>query len=87
MKKLFLPLLLMIVLISCKIPQAIVGMSEPQFKKEHRYAEQVEASAYRTVYKEPDYSSYKFYYFKDGKMYLMDQGYVPFGAKEPLPSR
>ena len=87
MKKIILPLLLMIVFVSCKTPQAVIGMSEAQFKKEHRYADQVEASAYRTVYKEPYSASYMFYYFKDGKMYLLNQGYVPFGTKEPLPSR
>jgi hypothetical protein len=89
MKKLFLPLLLMTVFISCKIPQVFVGMNEQQFQKEHRIiAQQVELSNYRTVYKEAyTDSSYRFYYFKDGKLYLMDQGYVPFGSKKPLPSR
>lgn len=63
-----------------------MGMSEQQFKKEHRYAQQVELSSYRTVYRDPYYNN-TFYYFKEGKMYLMDQGVVPLGTTVQVPSR
>ncbi|GAA4335919.1 hypothetical protein GCM10023149_44240 [Mucilaginibacter gynuensis] len=87
MKKILPLLLALCVLVSCKIPEAVLGMSEPQFKKQHRYANVVEASAYRKVYKEPLYESFRFYYFKDGKLFLIDQGYFPENAKEAVPSR
>jgi hypothetical protein len=87
MKKLLLPLLIVMLFASCKATQVFMGMSEQQYNKEHSYAEQVELSPYRTVYKEFNSPGYKFYYFKDGKMYLMDQGYVPFGSTTQVPSR
>jgi hypothetical protein len=86
MKKLLIPLLL-VLFMSCKVQQAVLGMNEQQFTKEHKFAaRQVELSAYRTVYREPYYESFRFYYFKDGKLYLMDQGFMPRGAKEPVPT-
>jgi hypothetical protein len=87
MKKLLLPLLIVMLFASCKTYQVFVGMSEQQFKKEHGSAEQVELSPYRTVYKELYSAGYRFCYFKDGKMYLMDQGYIPFGTTAQVPSR
>lgn len=78
----------MIVLVSCTVSHVVVvGMSEQQFLNEHKGAEQVETSAYRTVYKYPYYRSYKFYYFKEGKMYLMDEGLIPFGSTAQVASR
>ncbi|MDB5003427.1 MAG: hypothetical protein JWQ34_1652 [Mucilaginibacter sp.] len=87
MKKLFLSLLIAILFASCKVTQVFMGMSEQQYNKEHSYAERVEISASRNVYKELYNTGYKFYYFKEGKMYLMDEGYIPFGTKTQVPSR
>lgn len=87
MKKLLIPLLLFFVLTGCMASQVFVGMSELQFKKEHEYAEQVELSEYRTVYKEAYYEKYRYYYFRNGKLYLMDEGRTVRGTKEQEPSR
>ncbi|RVT98397.1 hypothetical protein EOD41_16520 [Mucilaginibacter limnophilus] len=88
MKKILLPLLLFVaVFVGCKIPQVVVGMTEQQFTKEHQYAQMVETSEYRTVYKEPYYEKYRYYYFREGKLYLMDEGHTVRGTKEQEPSR
>ncbi|MBD1385145.1 hypothetical protein IDJ75_07630 [Mucilaginibacter rigui] len=90
MKKLFLPLLL-ILLMGCSMPKMVViNMSEDEFKKEHEGAKVVELSERRTVY----YQSFdglhgggeKFYYFKNGKLVLMDEGFHPLGAALPVPT-
>ena len=74
----------------CKTTQVFVNMSEEQFKKEHASAKVVELSQYRTVYKQTQYSVTnaveKFYYFKNGKLVLMDEGFVPHGMQAPVPT-
>jgi hypothetical protein len=87
MKKLVLPLLIVMLFASCKVTQVFMGMSEQQYNKEHSYADRVEVSASRNVYKELYNTGYKFYYFKEGKMYLMDEGVIPFGSTVQVPSR
>lgn len=74
-------------LAGCVAAKVTVGMSEQQFVKEHQYAQQVELSEYRTVYKEPYYEKYRYYYFREGKLYLMDEGRTVRGTKEQEPSR
>lgn len=59
-------------------------MPEEQFKLAHESASVVELSESRTVYKLYNYTSgtnYKFYYFKSGKLRLMDEGFVPYGTQ------
>ena len=74
----------------CKTAQVFVNMSEEQFKKEHKSARVVELSERRIVY----YQSFdgfhgggeKFYYFKDGKLVLMDEGFHPLGSVSTVPT-
>jgi uncharacterized protein YcfL len=85
MKKLVLPLLLVVLLMSCSSQRISLGMSEQRFIKQHPHATQVELSERRTVYL--DNQSAEFYYFKDSKLYKMDRGFTPFGSAKPLPTR
>lgn len=64
-------------------------MPEGQFKKEHASAVVVELSDSRTVYKQYNMGAggdYKFYYFKNGKLALMDEGFYPIGATAAVPT-
>jgi hypothetical protein len=90
MKKLVLPLLLLL-FIGCSVPKMVViNMPEDEFKKEHEGAKVVELSERRTVY----YQSFdglhgggeKFYYFKNGKLVLMDEGFHPIGSVAAVPT-
>lgn len=85
MKKLILPLLLVVLLMSCSSQRISLGMPEQRFIKQHPYATQVELSERRTVYL--DNQGAEFYYFKDSKLYKMDHGFTPFGSAKPVPSR
>ena len=75
----------------CMAPKMVlVNMPEDQFKKEHESAKLVELSEYRTVYRQLNYAVgeglYKFYYFKNGKLTLMDEGFLPHGKDTPVPT-
>jgi hypothetical protein len=89
MKKLFLPLLL-ILFMGCSGPKMVlVNMPEDQFKKEHASAKVVELSERRTVYRQYNLGPgglYKFYYFKNGKLALMDEGFFPHGSDSAVPT-
>ncbi|MFD0766746.1 hypothetical protein ACFQZI_17935 [Mucilaginibacter lutimaris] len=89
MKKLILPLLV-VLFMGCSFPKAVmVNMPEDQFKKEHASAAVVELSESRTVYKQYNQGPggmYKFYYFKNGRLALMDEGFYPIGATAPVPT-
>jgi hypothetical protein len=89
MKKLLLPLLL-VFFMGCTAPKMVmVNMPEDQFKKEHSSAVVVELSEHRTVYKQYNIGAgalYKFYYFKNGKLALMDEGFHPIGATTTVPT-
>ncbi|MBE9583893.1 hypothetical protein IM792_05490 [Mucilaginibacter sp. JRF] len=76
-----------------RLAPVTIGMTEEQFKLEHKQSLVVEMSAYRTVYKDWDRSPIsrvdtidKFYYFSKGKLTLMDEGFFPKGAKAPVPT-
>ena len=90
MKKLFLPLFL-VLFMGCSAPKMVlVNMPEDQFKKEHKSAKIIELSEQRTVYRQSYQSMtevlYKFYYFKNGKLALMDEGFLPRGQSTPVPT-
>jgi len=73
----------------CSPKMVLVNMPEDQFKKEHASAKVVEISERRTVYRQ--YNSgpggtYKYYYFKNGKLTLMDEGFYPIGASSSVPT-
>lgn len=73
----------------CSPKMVLVNMPEDQFKKEHASAKVVEISERRTVYRE--YNSgpggtYKYYYFKNGKLVLMDEGFYPLGSTSSVPT-
>ncbi len=68
-----------------------VNMPEDQFKKEHASAKVVELSKYRTVYRQASTDllnqiTVKFYYFTDGKLMLMDEGFIPHGQLGAVPT-
>jgi hypothetical protein len=90
MKKLVLPLLL-VLFMGCSQKVVLVNMSEDQFKKEHKSIRVVELSDRRTVYYESLNGFYKggpnkFYYFKNGKLVLMDEGFHPIGSITAVPT-
>ncbi|MBB5396991.1 hypothetical protein [Mucilaginibacter sp. AK015] len=90
MKKILIPLLL-VFLMGCAAPKMVaVNMPEDQFKKEHASAKLIELSESRTVYRQLNYAPgeglYKFYYFKNGKLTLMDEGFLPHGQTTPVPT-
>ena len=74
----------------CAAPKMVaVNMPEDQFKKEHASAKVVELSNYRTVYRQYNYDEgglYKFYYFKNEKLALMDEGFLAHGQTIPVPT-
>ncbi|MES2064499.1 MAG: hypothetical protein V4456_21460 [Bacteroidota bacterium] len=89
MKKLLLPLLLLLFM-GCSRKMVLVNMPEDQFKKEHKSAKVVELSERRTVYYESLNGFYsgtdKFYYFKNGRLVLMDEGFHPLGSVSTVPT-
>jgi hypothetical protein len=89
MKKLILPLLL-VLFMGCSGPKMVlVNMPEDQFKKEHASAKVVELSEHRTVYRQYNTGAggvFKYYYFKDGKLTSMDEGFYPIGASSAVPT-
>jgi hypothetical protein len=74
----------------CSAPKMVlVNMPEDQFKKEHASANVVELSERRTVYRQYNKGPgglFKFYYFKNGKLTLMDEGFIPHGQDTPVPT-
>ncbi|MCD8740744.1 hypothetical protein LT679_09050 [Mucilaginibacter roseus] len=68
-------------------------MGERQFIVENIDSkdEIAEMNSNRTVYKVPYHIGgsnfgYKFYYFKDGKLTAMDEGFIPLGSKTAVPT-
>jgi hypothetical protein len=75
-----------------KLKPVTIGMSEEQFRNEHRKSKVIEMSTNRTVYKDwdrsiiPDDDVSKFYYFTNGKLVLMDEGFLPIGTTTLVPT-
>lgn len=71
---------------SCKVPVYTIGMSETEFRSQHKLTAQVvEQTANHAVYKiqtsfqDEKKKRYQFFYFENGKLVRLDEGQAMYG--------
>jgi hypothetical protein len=79
MKRSFIILSLLFIIVSCKVPVYSLGMTENEFTAHHKLAtDLVEKSPQRTVYKRGSTGFVAqptmYYYFVNGKLVRIDEG-------------